>query len=239
VSFLLRNHYRLNSSKVYSPSFPLVGLIIFFICFIILFLISACATTRCGSIGNPDKGSLRCGERLTKGYGYRVAESDYAWATKETITLIQYAASATLIMFSDAPDLLIGHLSSKNGGKLLGHISHQSGRDVDVGFYHKDGKYHRTFFNAEDETLDVLKTWYFLETLLLTNRVKLMLLDWDVQRLFYQYLYPVYPKNKLDEWLQYPRPPEVRVGIIRHSPSHKDHVHIRFICPENDRECVD
>ncbi len=35
-------------------------------------------------------------------------------------------------------DLAIGDISSANGGQLGGHLSHQTGRDVDIGFYMTD-----------------------------------------------------------------------------------------------------
>ena len=36
--------------------------------------------------------------------------------------------------------MLVGDLSSEQGGKLSGHTSHQSGRDADVGFYATDAR---------------------------------------------------------------------------------------------------
>jgi murein endopeptidase len=194
---------------------------------------------RCGSIGSPNRGALRCGVQLKSGAGICVAESRNAWGTPDTIDLINYAVGETRVVFPEAPDLLIGHLSPQKGGGLGRHKSHQSGRDVDIGFFHADGKARRTFFIADAKSLDVVKTWYLIETMIKTGKVKYIFLDTSVQAILYAYLDPAYPKNRMDEWFEYPRPPGSRTAIIRHSPLHKDHMHVRFVCPVEDKACND
>jgi murein endopeptidase len=161
---------------------------------------------------------------------------DRTWGTHETVALIEMAFDAMLEQYPDTCDLFIGDISTKRGGRLSPHISHQSGRDIDVGLYAKNNRF-VYFVRMSESNLDVAKTWYFMETLLETGRVQLILLDRSIQKILYEYLKPVYPKRKLDRYLQYPRPTSNKKAIIRHAPSHANHLHIRFECPRNDRRC--
>jgi len=209
-------------------------------------LLFGCATSRpveqrseCGSIGKPGDGELHCGVRLASGDGFHVQDPREAWGTPLTLEVFIQAVAETRRAFPDAPDLLVGDISSKYGGKLDGHSSHQSGRDMDVGFYHEDGKAHQVFFEGDAATIDLPKTWFFLETLLESGKVEYVFLDYDLQRVFYDYLAPAYPPYKLHKWFQYPRPKSERAGIVRYSPGHGNHFHIRIYCPPEDKECVD
>lgn len=79
--------------------------------------------------------------------------------------------------------LMVGDLSAKEGGPLAGHQSHQSGRDIDVGFYVTDdgGKPARAgkFLafagdgKAKDGShlrFDDERNWELVQTMLLSNR---------------------------------------------------------------------
>ncbi|MCH2137335.1 MAG: penicillin-insensitive murein endopeptidase, partial [Phycisphaerales bacterium] len=57
------------------------------------------------------------------------------WGTAETVAAIYRAVDLVRAKFPDTPDLAIGDLSRKHGGKLRPHKSHQSGRDADIAYY--------------------------------------------------------------------------------------------------------
>lgn len=190
------------------------------------------------SIGRPNGGSLNGGTRITSFDGALVVNPDRCWATDEAAALLKVAIQETLKMFPDAHDLVVGDFSKAGGGPLSPHRSHQSGRDVDVGFYHVGTTPKRSFLAATDSNLDVEKTWYFVESLLLSERVQYIFVDEDVQRLLYDHARQVYAPRRLETWFQYPRGRQFRGGIIRHVAGHRDHLHIRFVCPLGDRECI-
>ena len=188
------------------------------------------------SLGKPNDGRLRNGRQLTARPGMRLNNPERSWGTEETISLLNYAVDAMLDQFPDTCDLFIGDISKRSGGHLSPHISHQSGRDVDVSMYARGNRFIR-FILMNETNLDKAKTWYLLETLLETDRVRLVLLDYQLQKLLYNYLKPIYPKWRLDKYFQYPRPKSVRKGIIRHATGHANHLHIRFRCPTADNAC--
>lgn len=188
------------------------------------------------SVGRPNNGYLVNGVLLKPRRGIRLNDPNRVWGTAETVELMNMAIDKMLEKYPDTCDMFIGDISRKGGGKLRPHISHQSGRDIDLTMYAKGNKY-IYFINMDSGNLDIEKTWYFIETLLMTDRVQMILMDYKVQKLFYNYLKPFYSKSKLNKYLQYPRPKNVRKGIIRHAPSHANHLHIRFKCSAGDTKC--
>ena len=189
-----------------------------------------------GSIGRPSDGRLRSGEQLLPRDGIQLNAEDRSWGTEETISLMNLAIDRVQEKYPDTCDMFIGDISRRKGGRLRPHISHKSGRDIDVSYYAHDNRFIR-FIPMNVNNLDVEKTWYFLETLLLTERVTLILMDYRLQKVFYGYLETIYPKRILRHYFQYPRKTGNRRGIIRHAPGHMDHLHIRFKCPKEDDYC--
>ena len=180
------------------------------------------------SHGRPQYGRLVNGEQLPKGPGYIRKAPKRAWGTNQTITLLMTIIPKVKKKWRRAPDVVIGDLSRKNGGHFPPHRSHQNGLDADIGYYlHK--KRPKDFISATPKTLDVVKTWYLLKAFLDTGAVDYIFVDYSLQK-------PLYDearkrgasKRFLKEHFQYPRSRGVTKGTIRHSPSHKNHFHIRF-----------
>jgi hypothetical protein len=89
------------------------------------------------SVGYPRAGSLFTGYPFPPGAGYAVRHPERAWATRATIEHVQRAIERVRMQFAHASPVLIGDLSYRTGGPINGHRSHQSGRDVDIGFFHR------------------------------------------------------------------------------------------------------
>jgi penicillin-insensitive murein DD-endopeptidase len=91
---------------------------------------------RTGSIGLPSRGVLVGGTELAfAGEGYRfLRRNDRHFGTPRVVRAIAQAASSVAQLRPGA-QLTIGDLSSPGGGRLLPHLSHRSGRDVDLVFY--------------------------------------------------------------------------------------------------------
>ena len=93
------------------------------------------------SIGTPGSAILFNAVALPPGDRWEIARGAITWGTTETIAGIQIAIDTVHELFPDAtPPLLIGDISDSDGGRLKRHESHQGGRDVDFGFYYKEGK---------------------------------------------------------------------------------------------------
>ena len=88
-----------------------------------------------GSVGAPNSGILTEPTELpVKGVGFRRYRP---WAatyhgTKPLVRTLEFAGSR----FSGGPPLVVGDIAGKRGGKLPGHSSHRTGRDVDLLFFY-------------------------------------------------------------------------------------------------------
>jgi penicillin-insensitive murein endopeptidase len=88
------------------------------------------------SVGYPNRGLLRFGMRINddKDLRVKVGSLDARHGTGELVRLIENAAREVAFRYPRA-QLTVGDLSRPGGGRFRPHVSHQSGRDVDVGFY--------------------------------------------------------------------------------------------------------
>lgn len=186
------------------------------------------------SQGLPWDGALVDGERLPGDDGYLIRRPERAYGAPHVIDHLRHCIAEVRALYPGVHTLAIGDLSAEHGGKLAAHHSHQSGVDVDVGFYYTEvpAGYPEHFAPAGD-TLDVQATWAlltaFARTSELPDGVKIMFLDYEVQRRLYRWAYQRgTPAEDLAALLQYPRGKDAQVGLIRHWPNHTDHVHVRF-----------
>ena len=91
------------------------------------------------SIGNASSGELINGKALPlRSANHRVAastkRSGYYWGSNELVAAVQRVSKDVA---KDHPNsvLLVGNMSRRHGGDLRGSVSHNSGRDVDLGFF--------------------------------------------------------------------------------------------------------
>lgn len=185
------------------------------------------------SVGRPWSGKLLNGERLPTGDGYRIRRPERAYGAEHVVAHLRRAIAGVRALH-DVHVLAIGDLSDRDGGKLANHASHQSGLDVDVGFYFttQPAGYPDTFVAAND-TLDLAATWAllvaFVRTTQLEDGVEMIFLDYDVQRRLHAYASKRgTPAADLAAILQYPRGKDALAGLVRHWPNHADHFHVRF-----------
>jgi len=190
-------------------------------------------------MGTANEGRLFGGQELgAAGHGW-IQKGRNGFGTNETIQLLRWALGETVTAFPGTAPVYIGDISQEGGGSLLPHRSHQSGRDVDIGYYHVNDRPLRGFVDATSESLDVEKSWFLLEKLLLTGQVQYVFMDYRVQEwLFLMALNRGWSETDLKKLFQYPRGPRAHTGKIRHAPGHLNHFHVRFVCPDGDEECV-
>ncbi|HKU43229.1 MAG TPA: penicillin-insensitive murein endopeptidase [Polyangiales bacterium] len=99
---------------------------------------------RSRSVGYAWDGDLVRGLKLKESryvrYIGECAGDERFYGTWQLVQLLERAARGVAARFPGAR-LAIGELSSKHGGDVDGHRSHESGRDADIGFYTlRDGK---------------------------------------------------------------------------------------------------
>lgn len=95
-------------------------------------------TARGGSVGFPWHGHLVGGVRLTESEVIRhvpeYEHHDYYYGTWQLVQLLVRSAHFVEQRFPGSR-MALGELSAVRGGRVYGHQSHRSGRDVDIGFY--------------------------------------------------------------------------------------------------------
>lgn len=177
-----------------------------------------------------DVGALAAGVQLPPGQHYVVKWKTGAWGTAKTIRAIQTAIAMYQRRRPGGPKIHVGDISKKGGGKFPPHLSHQHGRDVDVG-YVLTGQYaHETRFRtANAGNFDVARNWALLKAFIDTNEVRYIFVDYHLQELLYNYARDHgVSEEVLDELMQYPRGRGRAHGLIRHWKGHVNHFHVRF-----------
>ncbi len=177
-----------------------------------------------------DKGSLAGGVQLPPGRHYHVKWSAAAWGTAGTIRDIQAAVAAYQRKMPGGPKIHVGDISKRGGGKFGPHLSHQHGRDVDVGYVLKGDLANETRFrSANANNLDVARTWALIKAFVDTDNVTYIFMDYRIQKLLYEYAKSKgVDEDTLDELFQYPRGRGRTHGLIRHWRGHVNHFHVRF-----------
>ncbi len=82
------------------------------------------------------------GIEMIQGFGYAFihAGRQTNWGTKPLVDGLRKIAAYMKGAGKAETNLAVGDISSANGGQLGGHASHQTGRDVDIGFYMTDAR---------------------------------------------------------------------------------------------------
>ncbi len=186
------------------------------------------------SVGLPWHGKLVGGTAFPDGDGYWLRRPDKAFGASHVVEHVRRAIADVRKTYSDVHTLAIGDLSAPDGGQLDRHHSHQSGLDVDVGFYfmRRPEGYPEQFVTANGD-LDLEATWALIEAFARTadeeGGVQMIFLDHSIQARLYRWAKSEgISADKLSTILQYPRSPDTMAGIVRHWPSHSDHMHVRF-----------
>ncbi len=182
----------------------------------------------------PWNGKLRDAEKLPGDEGYLIRRPTRAYGEAHVIDHLRSSVAVVRALYPDVHTLAIGDISAEHGGKLDNHKSHQSGLDVDVGFYFRrvpNGYPDR--FAAADGNLDIEATWAlltaFARTADVADGVEIIFLDYAVQKRLYQWAHKRgTPDSDLAALLQYPRGKDSLAGLVRHWPNHADHLHVRF-----------
>jgi penicillin-insensitive murein endopeptidase len=129
--------------------------------------------------------------------------------------------------------LLVGDLSSRDGGYLPGHASHRSGRDADVAFYYSDAHGNRVMSERllpvrssgsapRGLRFDDARNWALVEALVSDSRVQTIFVAASLERRLIEYARQ-----------QGARPQIVaRADAAMRQPSHgrphDDHFHVRI-----------
>jgi hypothetical protein len=197
------------------------------------------------SIGRPQGGRLLNASVLPRNpAGWFIRRPERAYGTRRTVSELQRVIQRVRRQFPRVHALAIGDLSARRGGRISMHGSHQSGRDVDLGFYFRTRprRYPAEFALATADTVDTAACFALFTALADTasrpGGVERIYMSYDTQAMFYRLGQKrgISP-GTLDLLFQYPHGEDSPHGLIHHEPGHDEHIHVRFQCPPGDREC--
>ncbi|MBT8494433.1 MAG: penicillin-insensitive murein endopeptidase [Deltaproteobacteria bacterium] len=196
------------------------------------------------SIGRPQSGRLAKATRLPRSNAYYRRRLPRTYGTNYTVNHVVRVTQQVRSRYPRVHKLAVGDISAKKGGPITEHVSHQTGRDIDLGFYfkRKPKGYPKAFVRARKNNLHFKANWKLLTALAKTNDldggVRVMYISYNVQKMLYDLARKNgVSKKELSKMLQYPRGKSALAGMIRHEPGHDDHVHVRFKCPDDDPKC--
>jgi penicillin-insensitive murein endopeptidase len=198
------------------------------------------------TVGHPNDGYQVRAKRLTSTRELHVRGSsrDRAYA-HPALVLMLWRSARDVAKAAPGSVLFVGDLSSKNGGPLSGHRSHQSGRDADVGFYVKDlhGKravsHEYVAFDGDGASkdgsplvFDDERNWLLVESWARDRRAGLShIFVSDPLRARLLRFARKSPRHAryVDDALALLKQPE-------HGEPHDDHFHVRIACPKEQTE---
>ncbi len=179
------------------------------------------------SVGLPNNGRLLNGVQPKDGELFELVSPGLAYGTQETIEYLETAVRKVHARFPGTPPLHVGHVSARAGGYLSPHLSHQSGRDVDLGFYYSGTR--RWYARATTANFDVERNWALVRALITETDVEMILVDHSLQRLLKAHALDV---GEDPEWVEgLFRTRQGRPALIRHVKGHQTHFHVRFFNP--------
>jgi murein endopeptidase len=163
---------------------------------------------------------------MPRGPYWEVRDVDRSWGTRETVESLGRAIRVVAESFQGTPRLQIGDMSKKKGGYFRPHRSHQSGRDADIGYYYKPDT-GGWYVKADEENLDVARTWALVKALIAPGNVEYVFIDRGVQNLLKNHAMKTEPGT---EWLDdvFEKPGKKGQPVIRHTWGHRTHMHVRF-----------
>ena len=180
------------------------------------------------SIGFTNSGALMGGIQMPEDPRWHIVNPRETWGTQETIEGLRTAIITVNDAFPNTPPLNLGDISDEDGGRLNRHVSHQAGRDADVGFYFTDGS--PWYTPGNHGTLDLPRNWALVRAFVVHSDIEIILLDSRIQRELYEYALSI---GEDPAWLatifQYPN--GNRQSIVRHARGHGTHYHVRFYNP--------
>jgi LysM repeat protein len=175
----------------------------------------------CSSATPRPKEGLVGGVQLPEGPGYIRRRPHNAWGKAAVIHSLVAAIERYHGRVEGAEPVRIGDISRKSGGPLGNHLSHQGGRDIDIGYVN---------LPSTDGTkqIDIARSWQLLKAFTEDANLKVIFADYGLQEQFYEYALSIGEDPELlDEQFEYPNRGSSG-AVIYHWRGHARHFHVRY-----------
>lgn len=185
------------------------------------------------SVGAPNRGRVVNAMPMPRGEHWVVRNERHSWGTAETVSHLVRGFTHVGTTIPNAGTPLVADLSRKRGGRLRPHRSHTSGRDVDVTYYRNDGQ-SALWRHTSRNTLDKAAQWALFRYWIERDLVTYIFIGHRLSRALHDHAVsigedPAFIETAFGE--------QRGRGILRYSPGHDDHLHVRFRCAPDDGSC--
>jgi len=189
-------------------------------------------------VGPPQNGRLINGVQIPEGEGYTRRMMPSSYGTTHAVSTLLVALRDFEQQWPYEPDLVLGSMSVRHGGPLEGHVSHQSGRDLDVRLP-LDASV-PPWFPVQPHRVDYKALWFLFKSLADTGEITIIFLDYEIQKQLYKTAAKLgVPEEERRAMIQWPRGQAAHRGLVRHARGHDRHFHVRFRCGPYETECVE
>ncbi len=192
-------------------------------------------------VGYYNHGSLVDGECLPEngeGYIQLFRDVGHIYGTDEMISMLEKTASELSERYPGKDRLQIEDISSRTGGDIDPHGSHENGLDVDLQFFKADGiEFIPTPSQAYapemvrdgrvSSNFDIERNWELVKTLHRHGSVQVIFIDQKLKDALTSYA------RSRGELTTHQR----ELNSLRHVENHKDHMHVRLNCPSSAKGC--
>ena len=180
------------------------------------------------SIGSPNDGILVNGLRIPEAEGVVLRLPRTAYGTSHAVEQLLLALERFRERTDYPPEIPVGlgSMSASRGGRIGTHVSHQSGRDIDIRLLR------RPDVPAWRQIRGSRAQWSAVWDLVMAFSevdATVIFLDQRAQRRLFR---AAKERGATPEQLALAR------RLVQHSPGHEDHLHVRFGCGPYEPECI-
>lgn len=194
------------------------------------------------SIGSPNRGRVEHAVAFPEGGGWQLRPWRHrAYGTKQLVEHLAGVLFEFSVSYPDAAPLLIGDIGNRRGGRAPPHRSHQSGRDVDLGYVvAQDPATNGRWARVKLSEFDAERNWALMRMMIATGVVDHIFVDGRMQKPLLEAAKADLPPEELGRYFAIAA--EGRraqaAAYISHWKGHDDHMHVRFRCAEVDVRCA-
>jgi murein endopeptidase len=188
------------------------------------------------SVGRPQRGRLIDAVQLPQSDLYARKHPSVLWGSTHTIEQILRAFATLRTQTGYDGEIVIGAISRKSGRRFAPHVSHQSGRDIDIRLPLLPGV--PTTVRPNPDEVDWLATWALVKAFVQTGEVTAIFLEIDLQSRLYEAARSLgETPETLRPIIAWPNWKENTRPIVRHSSGHDGHIHVRIRCGPAEPKC--
>lgn len=188
------------------------------------------------SVGKPHKGRIDNAVQLPKSDLYKRGQPWALWGSTHAVRMVVKAIGDFRRTTGFEGAIVVGSMSRRGGRRLPPHVSHQSGRDVDIRLPLLPGI--EAHADPNQDEVDWYATWGLIKAFVETGEASLIFLDIDLHRRVYEAARVMgVSKAELAEILMWPFWKGGERPVVRHADGHDGHIHVRIKCGYNEPRC--